>query len=167
MASKKKVSNKTEAVMKLLTGNNLAVNPVLDNEFKQTVIESKNVPAEQPVKAEAPKAEPVQAEIPKPEPVVQTPPPPPEPVETEVCISSELIMEILPSVLDRFQCCKCDRCFAQAMADALDVIPYKSVKVKNAEEMQQAKELKEQMRADVMRGLVRIGIARKGLEKHM
>lgn len=163
MASKKKVSNKTEAVMKLLTGNNLAVNPVLDNEFKQTVIESKNVTAEPP------KTEPVQAETPKPAPVVQTPPPPPpppEPVETEVCISSELIMEILPSVLDRFQCCKCDRCFAQAMADALDVIPYKSVKVKNAEEMQQAKELKEQMRADVMRGLVRIGIARKALEKH-
>ncbi|MBQ8780177.1 MAG: hypothetical protein IJZ72_00680 [Oscillospiraceae bacterium] len=165
MASKKKVSNKTEAVMKLLTGNNLAVNPVLDNEFKQTVIESKNVTAE-PVKAEPPKTERVQAEAPKPEPVVQTPPPP-EPVETEVCISSELIMEILPSVLDRFQCCKCDRCFAQAMADALDVIPYKSVKVRNAEEMQQAKELKEQMRADVMRGLVRIGIARKALEKHV
>ena len=159
MATKKKPSNKTEAVMKLLTGNNLAVNPVLDNEFKQTVIESKNT-------AEAVKpAAPVQ-ETPKSEPI-PAPPPPPEPVETEVCISSELIMEILPSVLDRFQCCKCDKCFAQAMADALDVIPYKSVMVKNSEEMQQAKELKEQMRADVMRGLVRIGIARKALEKHI
>ena len=159
MATKKKVSNKTEAVMKLLTGNNLAVNPVLDNEFKQTVIESKNTPAEAVKAAPAP--------VPAPEPVAPPPPPPPpEPVETEVCISSELIMEILPSVLDRFQCCKCDKCFAQAMADALDVIPYKSVMVKNSEEMQKAKELKEQMRADVMRGLVRIGIARKGLEKH-
>lgn len=160
MATKKKPSNKTEAVMKLLTGSNLAVNPVLDNEFKQTVIESKNAAAE------AAKPAPVQ-EAPKPEPIPAPPPPPPEPVETEVCISSELIMEILPSVLDRFQCCKCDKCFAQAMADALDIIPYKSVIVKTNEEMQQAKELKEQMRADVMRGLVRIGIARKALEKHI
>ncbi|MBQ8827429.1 MAG: hypothetical protein IJ007_10085, partial [Oscillospiraceae bacterium] len=110
MATKKKPSNKTEAVMKLLTGNNLAVNPVLDNEFKQTVIESKNAAVE------AVKPAPVQ-EAPKPEPIPAPPPPPPEPVETEVCISSELIMEILPSVLDRFQCCKCDKCFAQAMAD--------------------------------------------------
>ena len=163
MASKKKVSNKPEAVMRLLTGYDPAVNPVLDNEFKQTVIESKNAPAE-PVRTEAPKAEPVQAEPAKSEPVVQTPPP--EPVETEVCISSELIMEILPSVLDRFQCCKCDKCFAQAMADAFEIIPYKSVIVRDSEGMEKAKALKEQMRADVMRGLVRIGIARKALEKH-
>ena len=38
-SSAARVSHKTDAVMKLITGKNTATNPIIDNEFKQSVIE--------------------------------------------------------------------------------------------------------------------------------
>lgn len=128
-------SHKTDAVMKLLTGGKPAVNPMVDQDFKESVIEKKRT-----------------------EPKAVKP--------TEICISSELITEILPVALKRFNCCCCDRCFASAMADALDCVPYITVNVNNDEDMKRAKELKKRSRRDVMRSIIRLVISRRGLERH-
>lgn len=121
--------------MKLLTGGKPAVNPMVDQDFKESVIEKK-----------------------KTEPKAVKP--------TEICISSELITEILPVALKRFNCCSCDRCFASAMADALDCVPYITINVNNDEDMKRAKELKKRSRRDVMRSIIRLVISRRGLERH-
>ncbi len=96
-----KVTHKTDAVMKLLTGKSTATNPIIDNEFKQSVIEMHTNTQKAAEKAE---------------------PKPKQSEATEICVSSELITELLPIALKRFNCCTCDRCFAEAMADALDAV---------------------------------------------
>ena len=143
--AQKNISHKTDAVMKLLTGGNLAVNPMLDNEFKQSVIEmhsnSKN-----PAKKNEPK------------------PKPPE--TTEICVSSELITELLPTALKRFNCCSCDRCFAEAMADALDSVPYLSCKIRTPQDKKKADEMKAKYTRSVTNEMVKIAIRRRALPKH-
>ncbi len=133
--SSRVTSHKTDAVMRLLTGGKPATNPMVDQEFKESVIEKKKSPE----KAFKP---------------------------AEICISSELITEILPNALRRFNCCSCDKCFAAAMTDALEIVPYTSVKVSSEEDMEKARELKKKSRRDVMRSIVRLAIARRGLERH-
>jgi hypothetical protein len=160
-SDKNNISHKTDAVMKLLTGGNLAVNPMLDNEFKQSVIEMRS--------SQAAKEEEIL---------------PAEPKEItmhsggeeaasrghgstpEICVSSELISEILPIALKRFGCCTCGKCFAEAMAEAIDMIPYISVKVKNSGDLKKADEMKRSSRREVMREIVRITIARRKMPKH-
>lgn len=161
VSSQKNISHKTDAVMKLLTGSNLAVNPMLDNEFKQSVIEMRSSPsavketAEEPVRSEKDitmhKNTGEQHTV--------------KPV-SEICVSSELITEILPNALKRFHCCTCGKCFAEAMADALDTIPYISVKVREPGDLKKAEELKSGSRREVMKEIIRIAIARRSLPKH-
>lgn len=152
----RKSTHKTEAVMRLLTGNNLAVNPMLDNEFKQSVIverAARESAALQPDKtAPAQTAEPVEQ--------------PAEEQVTEIHISSELIAELLPSVLDRFHCCKCGKCFAEAMTDALETVPEVNVKVENSGDLQRAEEIRAQNRQSVMSALIKIAIGRRRLPVH-
>lgn len=147
--------------MRLLTGNNLAVNPVLDNEFKQTVIVDKRSAQENT----APPA-PVQNETVQPEPVQTAPEPPKEEKATEIRITSELIAELLPSVLDRFHCCKCGKCFAEAMTDAIETIPEVVVKVENSGDLRRAEEIRAKNRSSVMSALIKIAIGRRQLPVH-
>ena len=135
-----KISHKTDAVMKLLTGKNTATNPIIDNEFKQSVIE---------MHSNTQKTEPKQSEA------------------TEICVSSELITELLPVALKRFNCCTCDRCFAEAMADALDAVPYLSCKVRTPQDKKKADEMKKKYKRSVTNEMVKLAIARRALPKHI
>lgn len=160
-SAQKNISHKTEAVMKLLTGGNLAVNPMLDNEFKQSVIEMRSTSA---VPNDAPE-EPVRSEK-----EITMHKTGSEQKKTlpasEICVSSELITEILPDALKRFHCCTCGKCFAEAMADALEAIPYISVKVREPGDLKKAEELKSGSRKEVMKEIIKIAIARRGLPRH-
>lgn len=158
MSAKK--THKTEAVMKLLTGSSPAVNPILDNEFKQAVIESRNVPETPAKKVEEPKPEELAAE-PTSAPVREEPASIPE-----VSVSSELVSELLPAALERFHCCTCGKCFAEAMSDALDAVPSIKVKIHNGDDLKRADEIKQQTRNEVMKAIVKIAISRRGKEIH-
>lgn len=141
-----KISHKTDAVMKLLTGKNTATNPIIDNEFKQSVIEMHTNTQKA---AEKSKPEQKQSEA------------------TEICVSSELITELLPVALKRFNCCTCDRCFAEAMADALDAVPYLSCKVRTPQDKKKADEMKKKYKRSVTNEMVKLAIARRALPKHI
>lgn len=158
-SSHKNISHKTDAVMKLLTGGNLAVNPMLDNEFKQSVIEMRSSSAPEKTEEETVRAE-KEITMHRSSGGRKSAP------ASEICVSSELISEILPVALKRFHCCTCGKCFAEAMADALEVIPYISVKVREPDDLKKAAELRSGSRREVMRGIIRIAIARRGLPKH-
>lgn len=152
--------------MRLLTGNNLAVNPVLDNEFKQTVIVDKRNAQESNASAAPAHNEQVNTSPVQNTPVQAVPEPPAEEKATEIRITSELIAELLPSVLDRFHCCKCGKCFAEAMTDALEVIPEVVVKVENSSDLQRAEEIRTKNRPSVMSALIKIAIGRRQLPVH-
>ncbi len=141
-----KVTHKTDAVMKLLTGKSTATNPIIDNEFKQSVIEMHTNTQKAAEKAK-PKTKESEA--------------------AEICISSELITEILPIALKRFNCCTCDRCFAEAMADALDAVPYLSCRVRTPQDKKKADEMKKKYTRSVTNEMVRLAIARRTLPKHI
>lgn len=141
-----KVTHKTDAVMKLLTGKSTATNPIIDNEFKQSVIEMHTNTQKSAKKAE-PKTKESEA--------------------AEICVSSELITELLPIALKRFNCCTCDRCFAEAMADALDAVPYLSCRVRTPQDKKKADEMKKKYTRSVTNEMVRLAIARRTLPKHI
>lgn len=151
----RKITHKTDAVMKLLTGGNLAVNPMLDNEFKQSVIEMRSA---EDIKREEIKKETVKAaEVSNTEKSFDS---------TEVCISSELITEILPQALRRFNCCMCPKCFAEAMTEALDAVPSISIKIHNDDDVKKMDGIKKQNRLDVMRAIIKLAITRRNLPLH-
>lgn len=137
-------SHKTEAIMKLLTGGNIALNPMLDNEFKQAVfsLRRENEPIKKP-------AEPQKKVLP-----------------AEINITTELITEMLPQILQRFGCCKCNICFAEAMSAALDTIEPIKVKIRSEADVKRADALKIKHRSGVMSALVKLGISRRSLPKH-
>ncbi len=141
-----KVTHKTDAVMKLLTGKSTATNPIIDNEFKQSVIEMHTNTQKATGKSE---------------------PETKESEASEICVSSELITEILPIALKRFNCCTCDRCFAEAMADALDAVPYLSCRVRTPQDKKKADEMKKKYTRSVTNEMVRLAIARRTLPKHI
>ena len=85
----------------------------------------------------------------------------------EICVSSELITELLPIALKRFNCCTCDRCFAEAMADALDTVPYLSCRVRTPQDKKKADEMKKKYTRSVTNEMVRLAIARRALPKHI
>lgn len=143
-SSAARISHKTDAVMKLITGNSTATNPIIDNEFKQSVIEMHTNSREKSEKA-----------VPE---VHEKP--------TEICVSSELITELLPIALKRFNCCTCDRCFAEAMADALDAVPFLSCKIKSPKDKKKADEMKKKYKRSVTNEMVRIAINRRALPRH-
>lgn len=86
--------------------------------------------------------------------------------ETEINISTELISEWLPSTLKRFKCCTCGRCSAEASAEAFSAIEPVKYIVRSPEDLEKAKELKEQYKRKVMMKLVSIAVARKNLPVH-
>ena len=186
-------SNKTEAVMRLLTGKRVVTNPSLGSNLKEEETAPKNTApmVEQPVAeapktepqvvaqpvAEAPKPEPQVIEQPKPEPqVVEQPKPEPQIVEqpktepqpstVEIDVTGELITELMPQVLQRFNCCQCPICYADAVTEAGNRVPTIKVKINGKEDMKMVDKMKDQHRKDVMMTLVRLALERKPLPKH-
>ena len=140
-----KVTHKTDAVMKLITGKNTATNPIIDNEFKQSVIEMHTNTGKAPKRSGSRSK---------------------QSDDTEICVSSELITELLPIALKRFNCCTCDRCFAEAMTDALDAVPYLSCKVRTPQDKKKADEMRKKYKRSVTNEMVKLAIDRRRLPKH-
>lgn len=134
-ASKNSKSNKTEAVMRLLTGGKkTAPNPILDSSFKVERITSKSV------RKGANGA--------------------------EIDITGELVTELLPQVLERFNCCRCAVCYAEAMAEAIDAVPTLKIRVNGKDDLRRADRMKMQSRREVLCTLIRLAIQRRRFPRH-
>lgn len=127
-------SNKTDAVMRLLTGKKSAANPILDNGFKQQKITSRSTRAASE--------------------------------GTEIDITGELVAELLPRVMNRFRCCKCGACYAEAMTEALDTAPTLRVRIKTKDDVKRAEKMKLQSRREVLSVLIRLALKRKNMPIH-
>lgn len=138
-------SNKTDAIMKLITGE-AASNPILDDEFKDEVITPRQTLPERAKK---------NAEIER-----------YRKNTIEIDVAAELVSELLPKTLDRFSCCKCAVCFADAMADALDIVPELKIKVRDDKDLKMADQLKKKSRHATLMKLVRIAIQRRSIPIH-
>lgn len=137
-------TNKTTAVLRMLTGEKIT-NPILTPEFKEDVIR----PIEELKKR-------------IPESVVNTR----TGNETEINITAELVSEWLPAVLERFGCCRCPRCYAEASVAAFDRIKPVKAKIRRPADLEKADKLKETNRRKVIMSLVSIAAERKGNPKH-
>ena len=135
MSGKFSKSNKTDAVMRLLTGKKTAANPILDSNFKEKKITVRKKSAREG--------------------------------GTQIDIAGELITELLPRVLDRFRCCKCPVCYADAMSEALEKSPVMTININSKDDLKRADDLKHKSRRDILRVLIRIAIKRRGMDKHM
>ncbi len=196
-------SNKTEAVMRLLTGKRVVTNPSLGSNLKEEETAPKII--EQPQVVEQPKievqpqvVEPPKVEEPKPQvieqprveeprpqvieqprveepkpqvveqPRVEEPKPQvaEQPMIVEIDVTGELITELMPQVLQRFNCCQCPICYADAVTEAGNRVPTIKVKINGKEDMKMVDKMKDQHRKDVMMTLVRLALERKPLPKH-
>ena len=131
MSEKPSKSNKTDAVMRLLTGKKTAANPILDSDFKVEKITSRKTPD-----------------------------------GTEIDIAGELITEYLPQVLERFHCCRCPVCYAEAMTDALAKAPVMTIRINGKDDLKRAENLKNKSRREILTVLIRLAIKRRRLKKH-
>ncbi len=135
MAGNTAKTNKTEAVMRLLTGKKKpAPNPILDGSFKVERITSKSI------KKGAHGA--------------------------EIDITGELVTELLPQVLERFNCCRCAVCYAEAMADAIEAVPTLKIRINGKDDLKRADRMKMQSRRDVLCTLIRLAIKRRKFPRH-
>ena len=206
-------SNKTEAVMRLLTGKKVATNPSLGSNLKDEETAPKNIepkvveqpavvqpepqpqvvaqpepqpqvvvqPEPQPQVVAQPEPQPQVVAQPEPQPqivaqpepqpqVVAQPEPQPQVVEqpriVEIDVTGELITELMPQVLQRFNCCQCPICYADAVTEAGNRVPTIKVKINGKEDMKMVEKMKDQHRKDVMMTLVRLALERKPLPKH-
>ena len=179
--------------MRLLTGKRVVTNPSLGSNLKEEETAPKNTepmveppvveqpkvepqvvaqpvveaPKPEPQVIEQPKPEPQVIEQPKPEPqIVEQPKPEPQPSTVEIDVTGELITELMPQVLQRFNCCQCPICYADAVAEAGNRVPTIKVKINGKEDMKMVDKMKDQHRKDVMMTLVRLALERKPLPKH-
>ena len=128
-------SNKTEAVMRILTGGKkTAPNPILDSSFKVERITSKSI------RKGANGA--------------------------EIDITGELVTELLPQVLERFNCCRCAVCYAEAMAEAVDAVPTLKIRINGKDDLRRADRMKMQSRREVLCTLIRLAIQRRRFPRH-
>ncbi len=134
MALKTAKTNKTDAVMRLLTGKKVASNPILDSSFKEERITQKAAPR----RANG----------------------------AEINITGELVTELMPKVLERFNCCTCPLCYADAVAEAGERVPTLKVKINGKEDLKRADKMKKQNRKEVMMMLVSMAVERRKLPKH-
>lgn len=128
--------------MRLLTGSDGPVNPIIDETFKEEIIRSKE----------------------NPRPMVQKQNPD---GTAEINITSELISEWLPVAMKRFNCCTCDRCSAEAAVEAFEEISPVIVKIRTDSDLKRAEKLKEEKRQSVLMALVKIAVKRKSLGRHI
>ncbi len=135
MAGSSAKSNKTEAVMRLLTGKKKnAPNPILDSSFKVQRITSKSIRKGSQ--------------------------------GAEIDITGELVTELLPQVLERFNCCRCAVCYAEAMSDAIEAVPTLKIRINGKDDLKRADRMKMQSRRDVLGTLIRIAIKRRRFPRH-
>jgi hypothetical protein len=147
MSSDKQFNNKrthkTDAILKLLTRGSLLDNPFLNEKFKDNIILTINNNK-------------------SPEPRTYTPG-----EEFDIDIIAELAAEFLPSAIDRFGCCKCDRCFARMLENVVQKCPHALVKVRSQDDFKRAEYLKRQHRNTVLRTVVSEAIAFRKHKKHV
>lgn len=134
MALKTAKTNKTDAVMRLLTGKKVASNPILDSSFKEERITQKAAPR-----------------------IANG---------AEINITGELVTELMPKVLERFNCCTCPLCYADAVAEAGERVPTLKVKINGKEDLKRADKMKKQNRKEVMMMLVSMAVERRKLPRH-
>lgn len=134
-------THKTPQLMKLLTGGSQVTNPILDENFKEEIIRSRENP-------------------------VPVTPVPSDDGGTEINITSELISQWLPLAMKRFNVCTCGRCTAEATVEAFDKIRPIIVKVKSDLDLQRAQEIKLDKEQSVLMQLIRLIIPRKKLPRH-
>lgn len=84
----------------------------------------------------------------------------------EIDITGELVTELLPQVLKRFNCCSCAVCYAEAMSEALDTVPTLRIKINGKDDLKRADKMKKESRKEVLLALIRMAIVRKQLPKH-
>lgn len=134
-------THKTPQLMKLLKGSSGVVNPIIDENFKEEIIRSRENP--EPVK-----------------------PKPSAKGGTEINVTSELISQWLPLVVRRFNLCTCDRCYAEMTVEAFDRIKPVTVAVKSDSDLKRAQKIKSEEEQPVLMQLIRLAVERKKLEKH-
>lgn len=147
-----KKTNKTAHVLKLLTNAGDGIeNPIMNEDFKEEVIHVRSKP--QSVAAEDTATEPSL---------------PPTPVVDAATINviSELVYELLPSILERFRCCTCDICKAEIAIEALNQMSPKYVRITNENSFSEVEVLKEKYRKEVTSNLVKNVIAHKRDSAH-
>lgn len=84
----------------------------------------------------------------------------------EIDITGELVTELLPQVLERFNCCRCAVCYAEAMAEAIDAVPTLKIRVNGKEDLRRADRMKMQSRREVLCTLIRLAIQRRRFPRH-
>ena len=104
-------SSKTAHVLKLLTNSSDNVNPIINDGFKEEVILSRA----------SSKASNEQNDESKP---------------VAVNVISELVYEIMPEVLARFNCCTCDVCQAEISIKAMDELGAQYIPIINEDSYQ-------------------------------
>lgn len=131
-------TSKTDAVLRMLMGGS-ASNPIIDERFKEKVILSKRASGD--VKGHTYD-------------------------EGRIDVTRELVAEILPLAIKRFNCCRCDACFAEMLTDALDAAPEVAVYVKSDDDVKRVELLKKQNRRLILGIVVRIVIKQRRKGKH-
>ena len=143
---RKSKSHKTDAVMRLITGGAGVTNPIIDEEFKEDVINPRLSLDERSEK---------NANIEK-----------YRKNAVEIDVAAELVSELLPKAMRRFNCCECPLCFADAMAEALEQVPRIKIRLRQDKDIKKADVLKRRSRREVLPVIIRLVIGRRKLEKH-
>lgn len=84
----------------------------------------------------------------------------------EIDITGELVTELLPQVLERFNCCRCAVCYAEAMAEAIDAVPTLKIRINGKDDLRRADRMKMQSRREVLCTLIRLAIQRRRFPRH-
>lgn len=140
--SRKRKSSKTAHVLKLLTNSSDNVNPIINDGFKEEVIHSRTT-----TKADD-------------EPNNESRP-------VAVNVISELVYEIMPDVLSRFNCCTCDVCQAEISIKAMDELGTQYIPIVNDESLQNLNQIKDEKRPIVTRKLVSLAFEYRNMTKHI
>ena len=84
----------------------------------------------------------------------------------EIDITGELVTELLPQVLERFNCCRCAVCYAEAIAEAIDAVPTLKIRINGKDDLRRADRMKMQSRREVLCTLIRLAIQRRRFPRH-
>lgn len=84
----------------------------------------------------------------------------------EIDITGELVTELLPQVLERFNCCRCAVCYAEAMAEAIDAVLTLKIRINGKDDLRRADRMKMQSRREVLCTLIRLAIQRRRFPRH-
>lgn len=130
----------TPRMMEMLTGLP-ASNPILDESFKEEIIKAQNEP--EPPRLERDSEG-----------------------RTRINVTSELVSQWLPKVVERFNICKCERCRAEITVRAMDEIRPIIVNVHSDNDIKRAARLKADRQHSVLMQLIGIAAERRDLPRH-